>query len=216
MERLGQLLDTIPDILLNSGPSSYGVHPGPAVIPDLPFQSQSVSTGLSDITVLSENIRTGPLPQRIDVQYVGSSTLGVNEEDNKLKEENPFQEVPRNEVGNHHIDLNDTQNFPCSICLCDLVASAGNGEEDPASLANDPVVRMKMCTHEFHKSCIEQCFEIKKRCPLCMRYFAPSFGDQPVNSDMRVKRLPGNPPGHPDADGWFLIKYVVNGGIQTV
>uniref|UniRef100_A0A914XYI8 E3 ubiquitin-protein ligase n=1 Tax=Panagrolaimus superbus TaxID=310955 RepID=A0A914XYI8_9BILA len=54
------------------------------------------------------------------------------------------------------------KNLPCSICLNDLVGSAGNGEEDPASLETDPVVRMKMCTHEFHKSCIETCFETKK------------------------------------------------------
>ena len=49
-----------------------------------------------------------------------------------------------------------------------------------------------------------------------MRWFAPSFGNQPLNSVMRVKRIPGSPPGHPTADGWFKIKYVIPSGIQTV
>uniref|UniRef100_A0AC34G600 E3 ubiquitin-protein ligase n=1 Tax=Panagrolaimus sp. ES5 TaxID=591445 RepID=A0AC34G600_9BILA len=48
-----------------------------------------------------------------------------------------------------------------------------------------------------------------------MRWYAPSFGNQPLNSVMRVKRTVGNPPGHPNADGWFNIKYIIPGGIQN-
>uniref|UniRef100_A0AC34RGN9 E3 ubiquitin-protein ligase n=1 Tax=Panagrolaimus sp. JU765 TaxID=591449 RepID=A0AC34RGN9_9BILA len=189
-----------------------------------------------EVVVLGANVPR-PVPiQRNEVQYIGETVPLQGPEEDMSKEtlSTIYFEVDRTTFGgsqNHpcSVCLNDlitscgdvdrttfggSQNHPCSVCLNDLITSCGDGfEESP--LEADPLVQLKLCPHQFHKSCIDKCFKRKKQCPMCMRWYAPSFGTQPLNARMRVKRISGHPPGHPKADGWFKITYTISSGIQT-
>ncbi|KAI1707865.1 macro domain-containing protein [Ditylenchus destructor] len=93
----------------------------------------------------------------------------------------------------------------CSVCLCDLVS-----EDD-----TDVLVRLNLCTHMFHKQCIELAFKSKRQCPVCMTWYDAAVGNQPIGSQMTVSQTPGSVPGHPDAKGWHVINYTIPGGTQT-
>jgi len=106
----------------------------------------------------------------------------------------------------------------CSICRCGMEpegkASEGPGPskvrrtepevgapppevggqaEDEAD-ASDGAFRLS-CGHVFHGSCLESWFAHKRKCPECQQSFGRTFGDQPVNGQMRWRtegfRLPG-------------------------
>uniref|UniRef100_A0A915DA75 E3 ubiquitin-protein ligase n=1 Tax=Ditylenchus dipsaci TaxID=166011 RepID=A0A915DA75_9BILA len=98
---------------------------------------------------------------------------------------------------------------PCSICLCDLEPNTSS------TLPEDEVVSLKRCSHIFHKGCIEMAFKSKMQCPLCLTWYAASFGDQPMDATMRVSQMKGKVPGHPDANGFHVISYSIPDGIQT-
>lgn len=118
--------------------------------------------------------------------------------------------------------------LPCSICLNEILPSTlTNGDEPP-----ELVVRLNVCMHLFHQECIEviteskdlaislfyfqMAFNIKKQCPLCMYWYTPAVGNQPLGSTMHTRPIAGRLSCHPDAVGFYEIVYTIPSGVQTV
>jgi len=168
-------------------------------------QNPSSTPSTSEVVFLNGNI---PSPLQLpdsEILYVGVTTPRIDPDEvmSNTVLAKIYTEVDRNTI--------TEKESSCSICLNELAISGGEGFED--KLEEDPVVQMKLCIHQFHRSCINKCLNIKKQCPLCMKWYT-SFGTQPKDAKMRVKRIPGNPPGHGNADGWFKITYTIPSGIQ--
>lgn len=72
---------------------------------------------------------------------------------------------------------------------------------------------LEICGHVFCKECIDQCFIIKKECPLCKQSYGLQIGNQPVGR-MRNKRLDINLPGFDSSIKTIQIEYSFDGGIQ--
>uniref|UniRef100_A0A7E4V4P7 E3 ubiquitin-protein ligase n=1 Tax=Panagrellus redivivus TaxID=6233 RepID=A0A7E4V4P7_PANRE len=131
-----------------------------------------------------------------------------------VHEDNNWKKVDRSGLPTAGTSANDILANECPVCLYDL-AMSHLGSSDSADLKADPVVQLTNCIHKFHQTCIKQCFETKKQCPMCLRMYDKTFGNQPAHCRMRVINVPGRVPGNHRADGWFRIKYLIPGGIQT-
>lgn len=196
-------------------------------IPNIP---PTASSSNEDVQVISARIAPRipdvivdgqvPMPNQMlanDVQFVGE--IRPKQDDEQQLSSNALARIYSEfDRATFKIDENDTGTegqHPCSICLNDLKLNNGDKYEGQP-LTADPVVKLKLCPHTFHKSCIDNCLKIKKQCPLCLKWYALSFGTQPKDATMRVKRVRGFTAGHPDADGFFKITYTIPSGIQTV
>lgn len=176
-----------------------------------PSSTQSIPSSSTSMPSASEVVHLNgdfPMPLQLpdnEILYVGVTRPKIDPDEVMSTKvlEKIYTEVDRSTITD--------KESSCSICLNELATSGGEGFED--KMEDDPVVQMKLCIHQFHRSCINKCLSIKKQCPLCMKWYTP-FGTQPNDAKMRVKRIPGNPPGHGNADGWFKITYTIPSGIQ--
>ncbi|EPB67098.1 zinc finger, C3HC4 type, partial [Ancylostoma ceylanicum] len=111
---------------------------------------------------------------------------------------------PSNSMENFAKPPTYVQQDDCVICLCPLSESSEVSELP--------------CKHQLHTACLKEYLRsanVKKRCPVCLRYFELPLGDQPSEARMFINKLNHiKLPGHEDSDFVYEIIYSVPNGIQ--
>merc|ERR1712135_192193 len=79
----------------------------------------------------------------------------------------------------------------CIICRCELETVEESNGTSESGLTNDVDVESSVfrltCGHTFHKTCVEQWFSQKMRCPMCQWNCGRMVGDQPRTGSMSWK-----------------------------
>lgn len=84
---------------------------------------------------------------------------------------------------------NASSDRECAICRCELEVDnqGGNPVEEIFQL---------QCHHVYHRRCLEQWFNTRRRCPECQRDFGKVIGDQPRHGTMEWHTEPFPLAGH--------------------
>uniref|UniRef100_A0A7E4UUN1 E3 ubiquitin-protein ligase n=1 Tax=Panagrellus redivivus TaxID=6233 RepID=A0A7E4UUN1_PANRE len=209
-DELAQMFESLDDL-----PNILGASQDPGALPVVNDDGIEFLRNIPGPSVQNEIAFDGPPPAPIGfnpiVEVVDVVAPRPDREDDTPKY---WKVVDRTEFPTAGTSSDESLANPCPICLCDL-ATSSLGKSDPADLESDPVVKLVDCIHMFHLTCITQCFENKKQCPMCMRQYENTVGSQPAHGKMTVRNVPGRVPGHPRAAGWLRIKYSIPIGIQT-
>ncbi|XP_006629504.1 probable E3 ubiquitin-protein ligase DTX3 [Lepisosteus oculatus] len=72
---------------------------------------------------------------------------------------------------------------------------------------------LEKCRHSFCRPCIDQAFQFKAACPVCLTFYGTQIGDQPRGGSMAVTRWTSRLPGY-EPYGTIVIDYTIPSGVQ--
>eukprot|EP00928_Gymnodinium_smaydae_P040929 TRINITY_DN27719_c0_g1_i1.p1 TRINITY_DN27719_c0_g1~~TRINITY_DN27719_c0_g1_i1.p1 ORF type:complete len:507 (+),score=52.84 TRINITY_DN27719_c0_g1_i1:45-1523(+) len=100
----------------------------------------------------------------------------------------------------------DADSVQCAICLGDMEASG--------TCSTDDACFQLACGHVFHKACLQQWWDRKKRCPQCQRDFGKAQGEQPREGTMRWCVAPFSLEGMPHGTPTLLVDFSFPPGVD--
>lgn len=112
-------------------------------------------------------------------------------------------------VEEHKLSSENTEEKMCIICCEDLTECSSYSEDNA-------VAKLKLCSHVFHKACIEAMYNNGSKnyiqCPTCKKIHGEKHGIQPPG-DMLYHVLPYSLPGYPECETIRII-YKISSGVQ--
>lgn len=91
--------------------------------------------------------------------------------------------------------LQDVPDDCCSICTDKFNKTKQKSSDDADEGQAGQIVKLKLCSHVFHRGCINEWFDTKTTCPLCNKPYGIPIGSQPPGQ-MRIREFADNLPGY--------------------
>jgi len=116
----------------------------------------------------------------------------------------------------------------CLICLCEMELEMTNQvsssflqesncsfDEHPTGYPSPTNVFQLECGHAFHKDCLTNWFENKRRCPQCLKDYGVVTGTQPRSGKMDWHTEAFSLPGHGDASNTIVVQFEFLAGTDS-